>query len=76
MSRFVLLGRRIRIKSQLGYVLLMVYDTKDCNIIHLGSIKCKREARSVTAVEVIALVLGFDYATLVRSRVEELKNII
>ena len=59
-------------KSQLGYVIAMVDDKGRCNILHYGSNKCKRIARSVMAAEVIALVLGYDVAFVVKDLVEEI----
>ena len=59
-------------KSQLGYLLLLVDKHENCNVLHYGSDKCKRIARSVMAAELHALVLGFDYAFLVKDLVEEI----
>ena len=59
-------------KSQLGYVIAMVDDKGRCNIIHYGSNKCRRIARSVMAAEVMALVLGYDVAFVVKDLVEEI----
>lgn len=51
---------------------MMVDDENNCNIVHFGSNKCKRIARSVMAAEVQALVLGFDYAFIVKDLIEEI----
>lgn len=59
-------------KSQLGYEILLVDQSKACKIIYYGSNKCKRVARSVVAAVVQALVLGLDYSYLVRNLAEEL----
>ena len=59
-------------KSKLGYMIAMVDKFKRCNIIHFGSNKCKRIARSVMAAEIQALVLGFDYAYVIQHLVEEI----
>lgn len=59
------------LKSQLGHVLLMVDDDSWCNIIHFGSNKCKRIARSVMAAEIHSLALVFYMAYAVRDLVEE-----
>ena len=62
-------------KSQLGYILLMADDKGDCNVLHYASNRCKRVARSVMAAELFALVIGFDYAYLVRDLILELTGI-
>lgn len=59
-------------RSQLGYLILMVNDNGDCNLLHFVSNRCKRVARSVIAAELFALVLGFNKAYFVRDLVEEL----
>ena len=60
------------LKSQLGYVILMVDKHNNCNILHYGSNRCQRIARSVMAAEVQALILGFDYAFMIKTLVEEI----
>lgn len=60
------------LKSQLGYIIAMVDEKDNCNIVHYGSNRCNRVARSVLAAEIQALVLGFDSAFLVKDLVEEL----
>ena len=59
-------------RSQLGYLVLMVDDDDNCNIVHYGSNRCKRVARSVMAAEIQALVLGFDFAFIVKDLIEEI----
>lgn len=59
-------------KSQLGYLIMLVDDEGNCNIVHYGSNRCKRVARSVMAAEIQALVLGFDYAYVVKDLIEEI----
>lgn len=59
-------------RTQLGYLILLADDEGRCNIIHYGSNRCKRIARSVMAAEIQALVLGFDFAFVIRDMVEEL----
>ena len=59
-------------KSQLGYLVLMVDGNGNCNIVHYGSNRCQRVARSVMAAELQALVLGFDYAFVIKDLVEEI----
>ena len=59
-------------KSQLGYLILMADDNGNCNLLHYGSNKCQRIARSVMAAEIQALVLGFDFAFLIKDLVDEI----
>lgn len=63
------------IKSQLGYLVLMVDDAGRCNVLHYEKNRSKRIARSVMVAELFALVLGFDNADMVRSLIEELTGI-
>lgn len=60
------------LKSQLGYIIALVDDDGNCNIIHWGSNRCRRIARSVLAAEVHGLVLGFDYVFIIQKLAEEL----
>lgn len=48
------------LKSQLGFVILMVDDQDTANIVHFGSRRCTRVTRSVMAAELHGLILGFD----------------
>lgn len=65
-------GNAAGLKSQLGYLIMMVDSDDNCNIVHYGSNRCKRVARSVMAAEIQALVLGFDYAFVVKDLIEEI----
>lgn len=49
------------LKSQLDYILIMTNASGSCNILHYGSNKCRRIARSVMKDQNQALVLGFEY---------------
>ena len=60
------------LKSQLGYLILMADKNGNCNVLHYGSNKCQRVARSVMAAEIQALTLGFDYAFIVKDLVDEI----
>ena len=60
------------LKSQLGYLILLVDDTGRCNVLHYGSNRCRRIARSVMAAEIQALILGFDYAYLIKDQLDEI----
>jgi hypothetical protein len=53
-------------KSQLGFVILLVDGKNNGNIVHYTSRRCTRVTRSVLAAELYALVLGFDHSNLVR----------
>lgn len=59
-------------KSQLGFVLLLVDDSNNCNLIHYGSTRCKRVTRSVMAAEIHALMYGFDRAFITKTILEEI----
>lgn len=59
-------------KSQLGYIIMMVDDDNNSNIIHYGSNRCSRIARSVMAAELHALTLGFDYAFVIKDLLEDI----
>lgn len=59
------------LKSQLGYVLIMVDDSEKWKILHYDSNKCRRIARSVMAAKIQALVLGFEHAFLIKDLAEE-----
>ena len=61
-----------RLKPQLGFVVLLVDDTGKCNILHYGSTKRKRVARSVMAAEKHALFSGFDNSYMVQDIVSEI----
>lgn len=49
---------------------MMVDKHENCNIFHYGSNKSKRIARSVMDPEIQKLVLGFDFAYVVKDLVE------
>lgn len=54
------------LRSQLGYFIAMIDDTGQANIIHFDSNKCKRISRSVMAAEVHDIVLGFEFAFVIK----------
>lgn len=60
------------LKSQLVYVLMMADKDNHCNIVHYGSNKGQRMAMSVMAAEVQAVILGFDYAFLIKTMIKEI----
>lgn len=59
-------------KSQLGYVIMIFDDDNNCNIIHYGSNRCTRIARSVMADELHDLTLGLDYGFVRKELLEDI----
>jgi hypothetical protein len=62
--------------SQIGYVVCLTNDVH-ANLIHWSSIKCKRITRSVLAIELYAMINGFDVEVVIKSTIEhilKLKN--
>ena len=58
-----------KLKSQLGFVIVLSDKHGRRNIIHYGSTTCKRVARSVMAAALHALVYGFDNAYATREAI-------
>ncbi len=56
-------------RSKLCFVLLLANKFDRFNILHYGSIKCKRVARYVMVAEITALVYGFDTSFVVKHTV-------
>lgn len=52
--------------SQLLFLVILIDEDNNTNIIHYGSIKAKRIAGSVLAVELFAVVEGFDVPSTIR----------
>ena len=50
----------VDLSSQLGYIVLLVDQDKNCSIITWSSTKCKRVTRSVLAAELYATANAFD----------------
>lgn len=59
-------------RSQLGYLILKVNCDNNCNIVHFGSNRCKRIARSVMPVELFALVLTFEHAFVIQDLLHDI----
>lgn len=59
-------------KSHLGFLVLMMDNDGGANIIHYGSNWCKRVTRNVMESEIHALVLGFDYAYIIKDMVRDI----
>ena len=59
-------------KSQLGFVVILADKSGKGNILHYGSTMSKRIARSVLAVELLALVHGFDQAYVVQDMLRQI----
>ena len=60
-----------RLKSQLGFVVVLSDETGKANILHYGSTKCKQVARSVMAAELHALLYGFDNSYMAQSMLQD-----
>ncbi|SLM37481.1 hypothetical protein PMAA_090260 [Lasallia pustulata] len=52
--------------SKIGYVIVLADGQNNANIIHWQSVKCKRVTRSVLALELYVLSLGFDVASIIK----------
>lgn len=63
---------RNKLRSQIGYLVMMLEYTVMQNTIIFGSNERKRVTRSVMAAEVHALILGYDFAFIIKSLVEEM----
>lgn len=59
-------------KSQIGFVLIAVDKDMNANIVHYGSSRCKRVARSVMAAEIHGLTYGWDNAYIGKTMLEEI----
>lgn len=59
-------------KRKLGVLVLMMDASGQANIIHYGSNRCLRVIRSVMEWDINALVLGFDYAAIIKYMVQEI----
>ena len=46
--------------SQIGYVIVLIDNNNNCNIIYWSSIKYKRVMRSIIALELYIMSYGFD----------------
>lgn len=62
----------VNLKSQLGFVLVLVDKSGAAKIVHYGSSRCSRVARSVMAAEIFALIYGFDNSYIVHTMLEEI----
>jgi hypothetical protein len=58
--------------SQIGFIIVLTdgNNTKNANIIHWSSVKCKRVTRSVLASELYAMAYGFDVGAVIKSTIE------
>lgn len=63
-----------KLRSQIGFVHVLADDENNANIIHYGSINCKRVTRSVMAAESLALVYGFDQAFVARDILQQVTD--
>lgn len=60
------------LKSQLGYVITLADYTGSPDIVHYGCYQFRRVARSVMEAELQGLVLGFDFAFIIRQLLLEI----
>ena len=58
--------------SQLGFVLVLADGNGNSNIVHFGSVRCRRVTRSVMASELLALVYGFDCSFVVKHSLDNI----
>lgn len=59
----------IGMKSQLVYIILMGDKNCRCNSFHYGSNKYQRIARSVIAADVQEIILGYNFAFIIKTMV-------
>jgi hypothetical protein len=62
------------LSSQMGALLVVADAQGNANILHWVSIKCKRVTRSVLALELLAMVHGFDSAFCVKATLDLVLN--
>lgn len=60
------------LKSQLGFLNILVDKHGNMNIINFGSSRCKRVTRSVMAAEIHALIYGFDHTFVLQHTLGEI----
>ena len=60
------------LSSQIGYVICLANASNRANIIHWSSKKCRRVTRSVLALELYAMVHGFDSGAVIKATVEKI----
>lgn len=60
--------------SQLGFVITLMDNEGNANIVHYGSLKFERVTRSVLASELFAMVHGFDIACTIRLTLNKMPN--
>ena len=61
-----------KLKSQLGYIVLLTDKTDRCHILHFSSKKSQSVVRSVLAAEVYAFAEPYDYAYTLRVNLERI----
>jgi hypothetical protein len=59
------------LSSQIGYVIVLADASKNANIIHWSSTKCKRVTRSVLASELYGTAHGFDIGVAIKSTIDK-----
>lgn len=63
------------LKRQLGYLIIIVDEEGNCNILLYGSNRCRRVEKSVMAAKLFALVLGYNHAYIIRTVIDEIAGI-
>lgn len=58
--------------SQIGFVIVLVDEENNANILHYSSTKCKRVTRSVLASELYAMAHGFDHGCVIKTSLEKM----
>lgn len=59
-------------KSELGFVILLLYGKRNANIVHYSSRKCRRVTRSVGTVDLHDLVEGFDADFVIKEMITDI----
>lgn len=59
-------------KNQLGFFVMMADKSVNANIVHYGSIRCRRVTKSIMESEIRGLLLGFDFAYAIRDMLVEI----
>jgi hypothetical protein len=54
----------------MGYILVVINELGNANIYYYTSIKCKRVTRSILALELYAVVYGFDIGVCVKATLD------
>lgn len=58
--------------SQIGFVVVLMDRFSNCNILHCSNSKAKHVTKSVLAAELFSIVQGFDVASTIRLKLNEM----